>query len=172
MDFPTYRLHVAGGVFKVKAKLGDSIIPAHTTETLQAPRAVTAHLLLPQTGRWTVTTSHIAGDNAAADTKPVVVASQAVEVEEGTADTSCCRLSGFWPMQGAIVDVAAGFTIQVGHWHLKVLLWCIAQNLQAQMQQARLSTCPLLSSSPKSPSSLSQLPDTACNFCLLLLLPP
>ena len=45
----------------------------------------------------------------------IEIARQLVEVEEGAASASCCRLRGFWPMQGAIADVPAGFIIQASN---------------------------------------------------------
>ena len=101
-----------GGSFAVEARLWDSIIPGRITEYLQGPRAVTAHLLLQQAGRWTIAVSfHFSSPEG--DRVSTVIASHVVEVEEGVASANCCRLSGFWPVQGAIADVPAGFIIQV-----------------------------------------------------------
>ncbi len=101
-----------GGSFAVEAKLGDSIIPGRITESLQGPRAVTAHLLLQQAGHWTTAVSFHSSSPEGADVS-TVIASHVVEVEEGVASASCSKLSGFWPVQGAIADVPAGFIIQV-----------------------------------------------------------
>ncbi|DBA83503.1 TPA: hypothetical protein ACH3X2_006431 [Trebouxia sp. C0005] len=101
----------SGGSFAVEARLWDSIIPGRITEYLQGPRAVTAHLLLQQAGRWTIAVSfHFSSPEG--DRVSTVIASHVVEVEEGVASANCCRLSGFWPVQGAIADVPAGFIIQ------------------------------------------------------------
>lgn len=101
-----------GGSFAVNARLGDSIIPGRIMESLQGPRAVTAHLLLQQAGRWTTAVSFHSSSPEGADVS-TVIASHVVEVEEGVASASSCRLLGFWPVQGAIADVPAGFIIQV-----------------------------------------------------------
>ena len=101
-----------GGTFAVEAKLGDSIVPGRITESLQSPRAVTAHLLLQQAGHWTTAVSFHSSSPEDADVS-TVIALHVVEVEEGLACASCCRLLGFWPVQGAIADVPAGFIIQV-----------------------------------------------------------
>ncbi len=103
---------IIGGSFAVEAKLGDSIIPGRITESLQGPRAVTAHLLLQQAGRWTTAVSFHISSREGADVS-MVIASHVVEVEEGVASASHCRLLGFWPVQGAVADVPAGFIIQV-----------------------------------------------------------
>ncbi|KAL0032084.1 hypothetical protein WJX77_004214 [Trebouxia sp. C0004] len=101
----------SGGNFAVEAKLGDSIIPGRITESLQGPRSVTAHLLLQQAGRWNAAVSFHSRSPEGADVS-TVIASRVVEVEEGVASASSCRLLGFWPVQRAIADVPAGFIIQ------------------------------------------------------------
>ena len=99
-------------MFRAHAQLEDSVVPIHITESLQAPRTATAHLLLEAAGDWTISVSfNTTGSGGAEDS--TVTAMQRVEVEEGRASASCCKLSGFWPVQGAIADVPAGFIIQV-----------------------------------------------------------
>lgn len=104
----------AGGMFTVEAKLGDDVVPSRVTESLQAPRTATACLLLQQAGQWTVTVLLDTSSPKDSDER-IEIARQLVEVEEGAASASCCRLRGFWPMQGAIAEVPAGFIIQASN---------------------------------------------------------
>ena len=104
----------AGGMLTVEAKLGDDIVPSRVTESLQAPRTATACLLLQQAGQWTVTVS-LHTSSPEGNNESIEISRQLVEVEEGAASASCCRLRGFWPMQGAIAEVPAGFIIQASN---------------------------------------------------------
>ena len=102
----------AGGLFPAVAQQGSQRIPLAITESAHAPRTATAHLLLEQAGKWTVTVSHASGSEIT-DVSSNVLTSHEVVVEEAADSAGCSRLTGFWPPQGAIAGVPATFVIQV-----------------------------------------------------------
>ena len=104
---------LAGGLFTATAQQGDNAISPLVTESLQSPRTAVAHLQLEHAGKWTVTITHTSSSEAT-EAVCTVLASHEVTVEEGEASAACSRLTGFWPPQGAVAGVQAGFIIQVG----------------------------------------------------------